>query len=94
MGSVMSPEQPRNTAYRREPIDLTRAEFDRLAALASRRGSAVSRGWLFEHVMGLESEGTERTLAVHISRVRRKLGPAGARIATVGGVGCRLGDEA
>lgn len=74
------------------PVDLTRAEFDILAALARRLGAAVSRAWLLEHIMGLESESTERTLDVHVSRLRKKLGPAGARIATVWGVGYRLGD--
>lgn len=75
------------------PVELTRAEFDLLAALVRRRGTAVSRAWLLEHVMGLESEATERTLDVHISRVRKKLGPAGARISTVWGVGYRFGDN-
>lgn len=83
----------RTVLVAREPVDLTRAEFDLLAALARRRGSAVSRAWLLEHVMGLESEATERTLDVHISRVRKKLGAAGALIATVWGVGYRLGGE-
>lgn len=73
-------------------IELTRAEFDLLAALARRRGAAVSRAWLLEHIMGLESEATERTLDVHVSRLRKKLGVAGTHIATVWGVGYRLGD--
>lgn len=77
-----------------QSIELTRAEFDVLAALARRRGAAVSRAWLLEHIMGLESEATERTLDVHVSRLRKKLGPAGARIATVWGVGYRLGGDA
>jgi DNA-binding response OmpR family regulator len=74
--------------------ELTRAEFDLLAALARRRGSAVSRAWLLEHIMGLETEATERTLDVHVSRLRKKLGAAGSLIATVWGVGYRLGGEA
>jgi len=74
------------------PVDLTRAEFDILAALARRLGAAVSRAWLLEHIMGLESGATERTLDVHVSRLRKKLGPAGSHIATVWGVGYRLGD--
>lgn len=75
-----------------QPIELTRAEFELLAALARRLGAAVSRAWLLEHIMGLESEATERTLDVHVSRLRKKLGPAGAHIATVWGVGYRLGN--
>ena len=37
-----------------------------------------------------ERDGTERTLDVHVSRLRKKLGAAGAAIATVWGVGYRL----
>jgi two-component system response regulator MtrA len=71
-------------------VDLTRVEFDLLAALARRPGTAVSRAWLADHVLDPEREGGERTLDVHVSRLRRKLGAAGARIATVWGVGYRL----
>ena len=73
-----------------EPVDLTRVEFDLLAALARRHGAAVSRAWLAEHVLDPEREGGERTLDVHMSRLRKKLGGAAAAIATVWGVGYRL----
>ena len=71
-------------------IELTRAEFDFLAALARRPGAAVSRGWLVEHVLDPARDGDERTLDVHVSRLRKKLGGAGALVATVWGVGYRL----
>lgn len=73
-----------------ETVDLTKVEFDLLAALARRPGAAVSRSWLADNVLDPEREGTERTLDVHVSRVRRKLGAAGRRVATVWGVGYRL----
>ena len=72
------------------PIDLTRVEFDLLAALAKRPGAAVPRAWLAEHVLDPEREGTERTLDVHVSRLRKKLGDSGRCVATVWGVGYRL----
>jgi DNA-binding response OmpR family regulator len=50
----------------------------------------VSRAWLAEHVLDPEREGGERTLDVHVSRLRKKLGPAGQAVATVWGVGYRL----
>jgi DNA-binding response OmpR family regulator len=71
-------------------VDLTRVEFDLLAALARRPGTAVSRAWLVEHVLDPDREGTERTLDVHVSRLRKKLGAAGRRVVTVWGVGYRL----
>jgi len=72
------------------PVDLTRVEFEMLAALARRPGAAVSRAWLVEHVLDPGRDGDERTLDVHVSRLRKKLGDAGACIATVWGVGYRL----
>lgn len=80
----------RRAAVAGQEVELTRVEFDLLAALARRPGAAVSRAWLVEHVLDPEREGTERTLDVHVSRLRRKLGPAGRRVATVWGVGYRL----
>jgi two-component system response regulator MtrA len=71
-------------------VDLTRAEFDFLAALARRPGAAVSRAWLVEHVLDPARDGDERTLDVHVSRLRRKLGPAAGAIATVWGIGYKL----
>jgi DNA-binding response OmpR family regulator len=75
-----------------EPVELTRVEFDLLAALARRRGAAVARSWLADNVLDPDREGTERTLDVHVSRLRRKLGAAGRFVATVWGVGYRLAD--
>ena len=73
-------------------VDLTRVEFELIAALAQRPGAAVSRAWLVEHVLDPARDGDERTLDVHVSRLRRKLGEAGKLIATVWGVGYRLED--
>jgi two-component system response regulator MtrA len=74
-------------------VDLTRAEFDLLAALARRPGAAISRAWLADHVLDPSRDGDERTLDVHVSRLRRKLGEAGRRVETVWGVGYRLGER-
>lgn len=71
-------------------VELTRLEFDLLASLARRRGGAVQRSWLADHVLDPEREGTERTLDVHVSRLRKKLGTYAPCIATVWGVGYRF----
>ncbi|MEO8359244.1 MAG: response regulator transcription factor [Vicinamibacteria bacterium] len=73
-----------------QKVDLTRIEFDLLAALAQRLGSAITRQSLVDRVLDPDREGTSRTLDVHFSRVRKKLGSEGGRIATVWGVGYRL----
>ena len=50
-----------------------------------RPGAAVTRQWLVENVLDPEREGSERTLDVHVSRLRRKLGP-GKHVETVWGI--------
>jgi two-component system response regulator MtrA len=71
-------------------VELTKVEFDLLAALASRAGDAVSRDALTELALGPDRDGAERTLDVHMSRLRKKLKHGGRSIATVWGVGYRL----
>lgn len=80
----------RRVSVQQTTVDLTRVEFDLLAALARRPGAAVSRAWLVDHVLDPARDGDERTLDAHVSRLRRKLGDAGRRIVTVWGVGYRM----
>jgi DNA-binding response OmpR family regulator len=80
----------RTTAVDDIPEELTRVEFDLIHALAKRPGAAVSRTWLVDHVLDPDRDGVERTLDVHVSRLRKKLGHAGTMVATVWGVGYRL----
>jgi two-component system response regulator MtrA len=72
-------------------VRLTPVEFAFLAELARRPGAAVTRQWLVENALGPDREGNERTLDVHASRLRRKLG--GKLIETVWGIGYRLATE-
>jgi two-component system response regulator MtrA len=89
-GTIRVDLNARRVHVEEREIELTRVEFDLLASFARRPGSAIARSWLVEHVLDPEREGGERTLDVHVSRLRKKLGPAGARIETVWGVGYRL----
>lgn len=73
-------------------VDLTRVEFEILAALAKRPGAAVSRRQLVERCLDEEKEGTERTLDVHVSRIRKKLGDSADLLQTVWGVGYKLSE--
>ncbi|MBK7401370.1 MAG: response regulator transcription factor [Myxococcales bacterium] len=70
-------------------IDVTRVEFALLSLLAKRPGEAFSRAALVAQALDPERDGTERTLDVHVSRLRKKLG-GGDMIATVWGIGYRL----
>ena len=84
----------RSVSVAGETVELTKVEFDLLAALARRPNAAVERAWLVDHVLDPEREGTERTLDVHMSRLRKKLGGAARHVATVWGVGYRLETQA
>jgi two-component system, OmpR family, alkaline phosphatase synthesis response regulator PhoP len=76
-------------------IDLTAAEFRILHFLARRPGWVFTRQQLVEAAQGDDSFVsdrfvTDRSVDVHIVSLRRKLGPDGALIETVRGVGYRL----
>ena len=78
-------------------LDLTRKEFDLLARLARDAGRVVSRETLMSDVWDENWFGSTKTLDVHVSGLRRKLGEepgANALIQTVRGVGFRLAGEA
>ena len=74
-------------------VDLTRTEFDLLAALASRPGRVLQRETLLREVWQTDWEGNLRLVEAHMSNLRRKLQAAGLsspEIRTVRGVGYRL----
>ena len=73
-----------------DPVALTGSEFDLLAALARRRGAAVSRSWLLEQMPEEPRDTSVHVVDSHVSRVQAKLGREGARIKAVWGVGYRL----
>ncbi len=74
-------------------VELTKVEFDLLATLAARAGQAMTRAALVDKVLDPERQGSERTLDVHVSRLRKKLGPEGKRVATVWGIGYRFDNQ-
>lgn len=75
-----------------EPVGLTPREYELLLALARSRGIALYREVLFERVWGLDSDAGPRTLDIHISRLRHKLG-LGGRLQAVPKVGYLLQKE-
>lgn len=75
------------------PVPLSRKEFDLLFALASRPGEVVSKRTLLTEVWQQAYGGGDRTVDVHVSWLRRKLGETAAHpryLHTVRGVGIRL----
>ncbi|MDP5182293.1 response regulator transcription factor [Blastococcus sp. BMG 814] len=86
-------EDSREVRVDGEVVDLTRTEFDLLAALASRPGRVLQRETLLREVWHTDWEGNLRLVEAHMSNLRRKLVAAGLNspeIRTVRGVGYRL----
>ena len=73
-----------------EVVALATREFDLLRYLAENAGLALSRQQILDAVWGYGWYGDERTVDVHVGQLRKKLG-AGLPLATVWGVGYRLG---
>ena len=77
------------------PMELNRKEFDLLLALASRPGQVVSKRQLLAEVWQQPWGGADRTVDVHLSWLRRKLGESAAEpryLHSVRGVGVKLVD--
>jgi DNA-binding response OmpR family regulator len=70
-------------------VALARKEFDLLSMLVQNKGDAVTREALMEGIWDTSWVGASRTLDVHVSSVRSKLGRPGL-IETVRGVGYRI----
>jgi DNA-binding winged helix-turn-helix (wHTH) protein len=51
---------------------------------------AIARSEIVEAVLDRHDDAGERALDVHVSRLRKKLGPHAASLATVWGIGYRL----
>lgn len=77
------------------PLELSPKEFDLLRVLAERAGAVVTKRELLAEVWREPYGGSERTVDVHLSWLRRKLGESGQEpryLRTVHGVGVRLVD--
>ena len=75
-----------------ETLTLPRKEFELLFKLASYPGQTLARDRLIEDIWGYDFEGNERTLDVHINRLRERFPEARHtfKITTIRGLGYRL----
>ncbi|MFI7597793.1 response regulator transcription factor [Actinoplanes sp. NPDC049681] len=80
-----------------ESLDLTPREFDLLHHLATRAGQVVTKRELLSEVWQVPYGGADKTVDVHLSWLRRKLGETAQEpryLHTVRGVGVRLSGPA
>ena len=75
-----------------KPIDLTLTEFGMLQFLAQRPGFVRTRDQIIAAVHGRNVVLSSRTVDVHMTALRRKLGDLGSLIETVRGVGYRFAE--
>ncbi len=78
-----------------KPLNLTTLEFKLLAVLIREPGRVFSRAQLIEKALGYDFEGFDRTIDVHILKLRRKLEPDPGNpryIKTVYGAGYKISE--
>ena len=93
VGPVRVDRDRREARVNGEEIDLTRKEFELLELLIREAGSVISRERLIDEVWDTNWFGSTKTLDVHVSSLRRKLGDDSQNprfIHTVRGVGFRF----
>jgi two-component system response regulator CpxR len=90
VGDVVLDAGSRSVRRGGEEVDLTGIEFSLLAALLGEAGQLVKREELYRDVFGRRGGALDRSLDVHVSALRKKLGPQPGgreRIKTVRGLG-------
>ncbi len=93
VGGLVVDARTRTASLDQRPLELSRKEFDLLLALAQRAGEVVSKRDLLAEVWRQPYGGGDRTVDVHLSWLRRKLGETAAEpryLHSTRGVGVRL----
>jgi two-component system, OmpR family, response regulator RegX3 len=97
IGDVVLAADKRTVEVAGEPVELSRKEFELLHRLMREAGTVLTREQLIEDVWDMNWFGSTKTLDVHVSNLRRKLGDDSAEpryLHTVRGVGFRFSDAA
>jgi DNA-binding response OmpR family regulator len=95
VGDLTVDPRTRRVTHAGAPVELSPKEFDLLAYLAARAGTVVPKRELLTEVWQQPYGGSDKTVDVHLSWLRRKLGESAAEprlLQTVRGVGVRLAE--
>ena len=93
VGAIVVDLERREVTLAGSPVSLTPVELEILSVLARRKGAAVTREALVEAALDPAQDSSRRTLDVHISRLRNKLGEHAEQLQTVWGIGYRLSES-
>jgi DNA-binding response OmpR family regulator len=80
--------------WKGKPVLLTATEFRILHYLAARPGRVCSRTDIIDDALGPDVAVIDRTVDVHVTAIRRKLGKGGEAIETIRGFGYKLRESA
>jgi len=96
VGDLVMDRKTHEVSANGQSLALPLKEFDLLFELASYAGQTLTREQLIENIWGYDYEGNERTLDVHINRLRERFPEAehAFRIRTIRGLGYRLEAQA
>jgi two-component system response regulator CpxR len=89
VGDVELDPATRAVLHRGKPVDLTSVEFGLLQVLLREAGRVVTREALVDEVLGRKFSPFDRSIDMHVSKVRKKLGDSGSEdyIKTIRGAG-------
>ncbi|MDY0395547.1 response regulator transcription factor [Virgibacillus halophilus] len=91
LGDIVLKRRTFEAICKNQPVDLPLKEFELLFLLANYPGKTFTREQLIETIWGYDYEGDERTVDVHIKRLRDRFSDKhGFQISTVRGLGYRL----
>lgn len=90
LGGIEFEPEHRQVKINGRAAELPRRELLALEALMQRAGRTVSRDSLEQAVYGFDDDIASNALDAHISRLRRKLAPAGVQIHGIRGIGYLL----
>ncbi|HEX2322597.1 MAG TPA: response regulator transcription factor [Streptosporangiaceae bacterium] len=93
VGELRLDEDAHEATLDNQPLDLSRREFELLYYLAARAGQVVTKRELLTHVWRMPYGGADKTVDVHVSWLRRKLGENAQHpkyLQTIRGVGVKL----
>ena len=74
VGKLRVDPNTRSAVFDNQPLTLTPVEYDLLASLARARGRVKTREQLLEEIRDRNYEVFDRSIDVHISALRKKLG--------------------
>lgn len=92
IGNIIMNKSSFNISVNGSTSDIPMKEFELLYKLGSSVGKTLTRDYLIEDIWGYDFDGNERTLDVHVNRLRERfpVDQCGFKITTVRGLGYRL----